>query len=346
MTNPAQNETLTTRWAIILAIATIGVFALAVGLISSQEDAKPTFRVKWVSKQAKLNDNEVPSLVFRHDAERDELIHRGAIDQKRRAALLELKFDDVKRKDTRLDEEIITYRQSIEKLAFLSNVKRASLGFLMLLTALGGIVGVQARSISYFILHACVKNDLNLNRWWAWYGLRPLLGMIFGPLVVLLIMTGLLPRPDVPQTDTLTMFVLSILVGSVASMFFDKLVQLAQTLFGLNADDATAHATSRSAPKPVKASGEWDNNKTVIRWEASTEAKLDRYEVRMSPKAIYDPDDFKVIAKPKIGEVEYSTPDHPAAGETATFKVYVILKNTKESGSEAIPVKRPPANEG
>lgn len=344
MTDPPRDKNNAIGWAITLAVATTTLFVLAVGMIWWWDDEEPTYKVAWKSKEARLNDDDVPSTAFWHDGENNILIHRGKIQPERRELLLGLSFKGAIVEDTRLDDERITYRQSIDKLTFLSNVQRTSLWFLMVLAAIGGIIGVQARSISYFILHACVKNDLNLRRWWAWYGLRPFLGMIFGPLVVVLAITEVLPTPEVPQADTLTMFVLSILVGIVASMFFDKLVQSAQTLFGLDSDDAPPQPPGGSLPNPVKASGKWGiaASETVITWTASTDPNLAHYEVRMTPAGTYDAKNHQTLAKLGPDTLEYRTPDHPAnAGDTASFKVYVMLHNENEVGSEAVAITRP-----
>ena len=338
MTDPSQNEKMTIWGAIILGLTTIVFFGLAVGMMYWSDDVVPTNEVGWETEEAKLNDDKVPATVFWHDEEKDRLFYRGEITQKVRDELLQLNFEDIDPK------ERITYSQSIDKLTFESNVQQASnLVFLMFITAIGGIIGVQARSISYFILHACVKNDLNLKIWWAWYWLRPLLGMIFGPLVVLLVKTGVLPTQDVTQTDTLTMFVLSILVGMVASMFFDKLVETAQNFFGLTADDAPPQGDGEKTPKPVEASGKWDANEAVIEWTESDDPKLHHYEVRMTEAATYDAKNHSVLASPQPGTLKYRTGDYPAnSGDTVSFKVYVVLDDkAQESGSEAVPITKP-----
>ena len=54
---------------------------------------------------------------------------------------------------------------------------------MLLLGGMAGIVGVQLRSITNYIGHACWRDDLELNRWWPYYVMRPISGFVLGAAV-------------------------------------------------------------------------------------------------------------------------------------------------------------------
>jgi hypothetical protein len=82
-----------------------------------------------------------------------------------------------------------SYSLALDQLAFQSNQAETPdiYGWLTLLYAVAGLLGVQLRTINNFIGIACHRNDFDFHRWWPWYLVRPLAGFITGGVVFLLI---------------------------------------------------------------------------------------------------------------------------------------------------------------
>ena len=126
-----------------------------------------------------------------------------------------------------------SYYDAINELAYISNAMlETSLMYLLLLAGLGGSLGVQIRSISNFIGVACIKNQLDIKRWWPWYALRPLLGFLLGVLIVILVKARLFLMNESAPESNLWWLGLSVLVGFGASDFTERLRLLSHTLFG------------------------------------------------------------------------------------------------------------------
>ena len=184
---------------------------------------------------------------FSHDEDKGALIYKGPIDDAMKKELLALIVMDNVPKELR-DEEIKTYREAIQTLACLSNAEAYRiLLFLLLLSGIGGTIGVQIRSVSNFIGVACFKNELDLKRWWPWYILRPLLGFLFGILIVILIKANLFMGTETPaEQGNLWWLGIAVLVGFGASDFSERLRLLTQTLFGKNFDKSGKRSTDES----------------------------------------------------------------------------------------------------
>ncbi len=172
---------------------------------------------------------------FLVDHEQSKLLHRGPIDNELKKNLLALIRIDGKADDTQIKKADSFYR-AIDRLAYNANANSyPALYYLMILAGIGGLVGVQIRSISNFIGVSCIKNKLDLKRWWPWYALRPLLGFLFGILVVVLVKAELfLGTESQMEHDNLWWLGLAMLTGFGASDFGDRLRLLTQTLFGKN----------------------------------------------------------------------------------------------------------------
>lgn len=172
---------------------------------------------------------------FSYDEDKGSLIHKGPIDDALKKELLALIVMDKVQQELR-DEETKAYVEAIQTLACLSNAEAYRiLLFLLLLSGIGGTIGVQIRSVSNFIGVACFKNELDLKRWWPWYILRPLLGFLFGMLIVVLVKANLFMGTETPaEQGDLWWLGIAVLVGFGASDFSERLRLLTQTLFGKN----------------------------------------------------------------------------------------------------------------
>jgi hypothetical protein len=99
-----------------------------------------------------------------------------------------------------------------------------------------------------------------------------------------------------------------------------------------------------STPSAVTASGVFDvsANAARITWTASSDANLDHYEVRMTPGPTYDTDADTIIGNLATATLELLTLDGiPNPGDTASYKVYVVLTTGNESGSNTVTINRP-----
>lgn len=100
-----------------------------------------------------------------------------------------------------------------------------------------------------------------------------------------------------------------------------------------------------STPDPVTLSGNWNAAafQAELTWTASTNPDLFQYEVRMTPGATYDPDADTVVGNvPASGAPTLLTTAGLAnPGDTASFKVYVVLNAGNEAGSNAVTITRP-----
>jgi hypothetical protein len=98
-----------------------------------------------------------------------------------------------------------------------------------------------------------------------------------------------------------------------------------------------------STPDAVILSGGWDSgqNAASLTWPPSTDPNLDHYEVRMTPGPTYDTANDSVIGNLDPGTLNLLTTDGiPNPGDTASYKVYVILTTGNEAGSNTVTVTR------
>lgn len=98
-------------------------------------------------------------------------------------------------------------------------------------------------------------------------------------------------------------------------------------------------------PDAVTLQGAWNaaEAKAEFTWEESAEAQLGRYELRGVPGDEYNAEDEAVIATVAAGGTRAASSAFALGtpGSTASFKVYVVLKDGHEKGSEAVAVQRP-----
>lgn len=98
-------------------------------------------------------------------------------------------------------------------------------------------------------------------------------------------------------------------------------------------------------PDAVAITAVWDAvaGKARITWEASEDAELATYQVRMSPTLEYDADAESIIATVAPGDPRelLTLAGLGSAGDSASYKVYVILTTGNERGSTPVAVTRP-----
>jgi hypothetical protein len=103
-------------------------------------------------------------------------------------------------------------------------------------------------------------------------------------------------------------------------------------------------ATPGSTPDAVQAAVAWDGvrNEAVVTWTGSTNPNLQHYEIRVSPGATYDSGTASAAGQVLAGTEEFRTTQELASpGDTATFKVFVVLTTGNQAGSNAATITRP-----
>ncbi len=100
-----------------------------------------------------------------------------------------------------------------------------------------------------------------------------------------------------------------------------------------------------STPAAVTLSGNWNAAafQAELFWTASSDPDLQEYEVRMTPGTTYDANNATVAGNvPASGAQTLLTSAGLAnPGNTASFKVFVILTTSNESGSNTVTITRP-----
>ena len=99
-----------------------------------------------------------------------------------------------------------------------------------------------------------------------------------------------------------------------------------------------------STPAAITASGEWvpTPGHGLITWTASSDPALDHYDIRMTPGPVYDADLDSKIGEVGPGLNSFTTLiGLEAPGNTASYRVFVILSSGNESGSNSVVITRP-----
>jgi len=185
-------------------------------------------RVQW---QAPTNITLKPGPPnFWYDPDRQQLVHIGVVDDKKKLDLINLLSTDPKGP---VSADTKSYWSAVDHLAFVSNDEIEGLIVsLIFLGGLAGVLGVQLRSLVNYVGHACYLNNLDVVIWWPYYALRPFIGLLLGMTVVVIIHAGFLAAGSGAPTGTLWWASVAFLAGFGEQEFTQRLRQLAKTLFG------------------------------------------------------------------------------------------------------------------
>lgn len=119
--------------------------------------------------------------------------------------------------------------------------------------------------------------------------------------------------------------------------FFDKNHAIVQSLPRLT-------PLPGSTPDNVTLSGQWNDmtGQAEMSWTASSDPNLDHYDIRKTDGPVYDSDLETKIGETQPGTLTFETFDGVSApGDTATYKVFVVLSTGNESGSNAVTITHP-----
>ena len=214
---------------ILIAVTIILLFIWVQAFREVEKRQMTEISVVW-QQSVGLSLKPGPS-TFWHDQDANKLKYRGFITNKIKEDLIALIPDNMPNAEE-FSDAILDYKAAISKLAFQSN-KSADIFFLylFLLGGISGMLGIQVRSMVNFIGNACIKDKLDISRWWPWYALRPMIGFLVGFVAVLIIKAGLL-NTGMDPTGTVWWLGIALLAGFGATDFTERLRLLSQTIFG------------------------------------------------------------------------------------------------------------------
>jgi len=212
------------KHSIVLSIITFCTVSIYIYLINDlYNKLNREYSVHWSNPLSV--DLSIGPVWFNYDMEEEQIQVSKAINETDKYSLLFL-FP----KDKKLEP---TYIYALNELAFRSNKNKDDLFWLiMILGGLGSLIGVMIRSISSFIFHLCVIDDLDMKIWWTWYYLRPIMGFALGVAIVMLSKSELLNITSPNEISGFWILGLCILVGFAVSEVTDRLYYMAKAIFG------------------------------------------------------------------------------------------------------------------
>lgn len=233
---------------VLLAVtAFICIIAFLFTLISMNDQQRNIAapQVKWLNP-GNVELSGYPSW-FLYDQEAKLIKTRAVIDERMK---MELEKTFPVQSDS---TNFVEFKQAVNKLAFESSeIKGNYFWLLLLVTGLAAVVGVFIREILDLIRHHCYEKDLDFKIWWPWYFLRPLVGFMFGIIVVLFSGTELLFSSADGSGDTYLIAIAIIAGISVEDVMF-KIRKVSQVLFGNNNPVSDSDGSSHSSAKIAKS---------------------------------------------------------------------------------------------
>lgn len=157
-----------------------------------------------------------------------ELSYRGVIDD-----AIKRKLTDVVSNAPATEATRKTYLTAVDR------ISQESIGggnkvvlFLLLLGGLSGTLGVQLRSLTNYVGHACFKGDLDVSIWWPYYVVRPVTGFVLGLALIAVVQSGLLSTSATSTDRVLWWAALALLAGFGEEEFTQRLRLVSKTFFG------------------------------------------------------------------------------------------------------------------
>lgn len=219
------------------AIFFIIVFMWSLISLNNQQRGATAPPVKWLN-QGNAELASYPSW-FLYDKNAKQIRTRAVIDEKMK---MELEKSFPMRSDS---ANFVEFRQAVEKLAFQSSdLKDRNYWLLLMVSGLAAIVGVFIREILDLIRHHCYEKDLDFRNWWPWYFLRPIVGFMFGIVVVLFSGTELLFTSGNDSSETY-LIAIAIIAGISVEDVMLKIRKVSLVLFGNNNPDTGSTKTGQ-----------------------------------------------------------------------------------------------------
>lgn len=214
------------RAAVSLFWFSIFIVLIFLGLFFFKIDTQEIYKQPWENIEGiKLNYSKAP-IWFKH--ENNNLYTYKPITDSMRVSLHELVIDTL--------AENSSYFKEINTLAFNSRDGMSKSIFVIFACGLLAVLGVNIRSMWDFVGNASYKNTLNINRWWPWYFLRPLIGFLAGIGFFFLFNGGIINFNSVGvlKSKLYLMLGLSALIGFGLNDFIERLRLVSKAIFGNN----------------------------------------------------------------------------------------------------------------
>ncbi len=184
---------------------------------------------------------------FGYDEQARLLKVKGVIDDTVKMQLLKLYPSD--------SSGYASYQGAIDLLAFKTQTSANKPPYLLVLV-LGGLaamIGVQIRTIYFFIDHACYKKDFDAKTWWPWYVVRPWVGFLLGGALILLAEVNLFSVANA-QSSQIFWIGFSILAGFSTPDVIRRLGKASEAIFGID-DNPRPRSVSATAPIQENSNG-------------------------------------------------------------------------------------------
>ena len=209
----------------ILLIFLSGILAwLCAWVIYRVADSQKVI-VKW-QNATKLRLKPGPAAFCYKEKAHELAWSGGPIDDKTKQDLLKLAPEEP-------EKGVAEFQRAICELVLHANERTVvSLLWLLLLGGLGGVVGVLIRAIGLFVWISTEKDELDVNRYWPWYVMRPVLGFLNGALVVVLVKSNMLDVSKSASSNSLWWLGISVLAGYSLSEFMNLLAQVTKLVLG------------------------------------------------------------------------------------------------------------------
>jgi hypothetical protein len=239
-------------WLAGFSIFFIIVFMWSLISLNNHQREATAPPVKWLN-QGNAELTSYPSW-FLYDKNAGMIRTRAVIDEKMK---MELEKTFPMRSDS---ANFAEFRQAVEKLAYQSSdLKGRDYWLLLMVSGLAAVVGVFIREILDLIRHHCYEKDLDFRNWWPWYFLRPIVGFMFGIVVVLFSGTELLFASGKESNETY-LIAIAIIAGISVEDVMLKIRKVSLVLFGNNNPE----------PRTVKTAGSGEKEAGKVNTEGKT----------------------------------------------------------------------------
>lgn len=201
------------------------IIGLFVWIFTSKIDSNVHHSQYWKNEEKiELNFKKSP-IWFAY--EKDSLITSAYITENMKKELIELAPDS-----TKLD---CSYFKEISVLANKSQKNdKSQIFWLIIASGIISVVGVNIRSLWDFVGNASYKYDLDIDRWWPWYFLRPTIGFLAGIVFYFLYNGGIVELNVKYNSESRLFFLLALsgLIGFGLTDFISRLRIVSKAIFG------------------------------------------------------------------------------------------------------------------
>lgn len=159
--------------------------------------------------------------------EKDSLIATANINDDMKKELVELAPDSIKSNCSYFKEvsALVNKSQKNDKYQLL---------WLIIASGLISVIGVNIRSLWDFVGNASYKYNLDIDRWWSWYFLRPTIGFLAGVIFYFLYNGGVVELTLKNNSHSRLYFLLALsgLIGFGLNDFITRLRTVSKAIFG------------------------------------------------------------------------------------------------------------------